>query len=133
MSKYRITLDGKVYEMEVELLDGIGSGATKGRGVRPTQGVAAGSAACADVRVADPAVHSETHVDEDVVTSPMPGTVSALLAGPGQTVTKGQTVLVLEAMKMENDITAPKDGTIGRLFVEERQAVQGGVPLFEMA
>lgn len=133
MSKYRITLDGKVYEMEVELLDDAGAGSVQSRGVKPAQNVAASPAASADVRVADPSMHSETHVNENVVSSPMPGTVSALLAGPGQTVAKGQTVLVLEAMKMENDITAPKDGTVGRLFVEEGQAVQGGAPLFEMA
>ena len=130
MSKYRITLEGKTYEIEVELLDG--NEPTKAP-VSNEQGQIANASSRPDIRVIDPSVRSETHISDSMVSAPMPGTVSALLAEPGSALSKGQTVIVLEAMKMENEIVAPKDGALGRLFVEQGQTVQGGDPLFEMA
>jgi biotin carboxyl carrier protein len=62
----------------------------------------------------------------------MPGRVVALLVEEGAEVTSGQGVLVLEAMKMENEIQAEGDGVVRRLLVEEGQAVEGGDPLFEI-
>jgi biotin carboxyl carrier protein len=66
------------------------------------------------------------------VTAYMPGRVVALLAEEGQPVTAGQGVVVLEAMKMENEIGAEHDGTIGKIFVQPGQAVEMGNPLFEL-
>jgi biotin carboxyl carrier protein len=66
------------------------------------------------------------------VTAYMPGRVVALLVEEGQTVTTGQGVVVLEAMKMQNEIRAEHDGTITRIHVQPGQAVEGGDPLFEM-
>jgi biotin carboxyl carrier protein len=66
------------------------------------------------------------------VTAYMPGRVVALLAEEGQPVTAGQGVVVLEAMKMENEIGAEHDGTIGTIFVQPGQAVEMGNPLFEL-
>ena len=62
----------------------------------------------------------------------MPGRVVALLAEEGQEVTAGQGILVLEAMKMENEIRAEHDGRIGKVFVQPGQAVEMGNPLFEL-
>ena len=62
----------------------------------------------------------------------MPGRVVALLAAEGQEVALGQGVLVLEAMKMENEIAAEHAGTIARIFVQPGQAVETGNPLFEL-
>lgn len=62
----------------------------------------------------------------------MPGRVVALLAEEGQEVAAGQGVLVLEAMKMENEISADHDGKIGKIFVQPGQAVEMGNPLFEL-
>jgi glutaconyl-CoA/methylmalonyl-CoA decarboxylase subunit gamma len=62
----------------------------------------------------------------------MPGRVVALLAEEGQEVAAGQGVLVLEAMKMENEILAEHAGRIGKIFVEAGQAVEMGNPLFEL-
>lgn len=128
MSRYRITIDGRVYEMDVELMDGPGQGESTGPAPLPSSGSSA-----SDVRVIDPSARKETHLSDGLVTSPMPGTVTSLHVGPGDAVAKGQTVLILEAMKMENDIVAPKSGTIARLHVAEGQTVQGAAPLFEMA
>ncbi|HEY2738547.1 MAG TPA: biotin/lipoyl-containing protein [Thermoanaerobaculia bacterium] len=66
------------------------------------------------------------------VTAYMPGRVVAVLVEEGGTVTAGQGVIVLEAMKMENEIRAETDGTIARIFVQPGQAVDMGNPLFEL-
>ncbi|HVS01101.1 MAG TPA: biotin/lipoyl-containing protein [Thermoanaerobaculia bacterium] len=62
----------------------------------------------------------------------MPGRVVAVLAEEGQTVTAGQGIVVLEAMKMENEIRAEHDGVLRHIFVQPGQSVDGGDPLFEL-
>ena len=66
------------------------------------------------------------------VTAYMPGRVVAVLAEAGQEVTTGQGIVVLEAMKMQNEILAEHDGVLKAVFVQPGQAVEGGDPLFEM-
>jgi biotin carboxyl carrier protein len=66
------------------------------------------------------------------VTAYMPGRVVALLVEEGQAVAAGQGILVLEAMKMENEIRAEHDGTVARLHVQPGQAVETGNPLFDL-
>ncbi len=60
------------------------------------------------------------------MTAPMPGKVVAVKASVGQAVKRGDVVLVLEAMKMENDIVAPQDGTIASINVSAGDAVESG-------
>lgn len=67
------------------------------------------------------------------LTSPMPATVVRVDAVPGARVRKGDTLLILEAMKMENEIQAPADGTIDELFVEAGQTVEAGADLVHVA
>ena len=62
----------------------------------------------------------------------MPGRVVAVLASEGAEVKAGDGVIVLEAMKMQNEIQAEHDGRIAKVFVEPGQAVEGGDPLFEL-
>ncbi len=62
----------------------------------------------------------------------MPGRVAVVLAAEGEAVEAGQGIVVLEAMKMENEIQAERAGTVTRLFVEPGQAVETGDPLFEI-
>ncbi len=66
---------------------------------------------------------------KQVITSPMPGTVVKILARKGEAVVEGQGVLVIEAMKMENELRSPKDGKLAELYVVEGQAVEGGAKL----
>jgi biotin carboxyl carrier protein len=66
------------------------------------------------------------------VTAYMPGRVVAVLVEEGAAVTSGQGIVVLEAMKMENEIRAEHDGTIAKVFVQPGQAVDSGNPLFEL-
>jgi biotin carboxyl carrier protein len=63
------------------------------------------------------------------ITAPMPGKVVRLLVQPGAKVQAGQGILVVEAMKMQNEVRSPKTGTVERLLVEDGQAVNAGQPL----
>lgn len=70
---------------------------------------------------------------ENVVKAPMPGLVLNVLVAPGQTVEKGDALLILEAMKMENVIKAHGPGTVKQVAVQKGQAVEKGALLLELA
>jgi len=63
------------------------------------------------------------------LTSPMPGLVLKVLVQPGEAVRSGQTLVVLEAMKMQYEMMSPRDGTVARVEAREGQQVAGGVAL----
>ncbi len=70
--------------------------------------------------------------DAGPIKAPMPGLVLRVLVAPGDRVTAGSGVLVLEAMKMENELTSTTDGTVSRVLVATGQAVEKGQPLVEL-
>ncbi len=80
-----------------------------------------------------PAAAPKPAAGANCVTAPLPGTVTQVLVKVGDTVKAGQTVLMLEAMKMENSITAEASGTVKAVRVEKGAQVQGGDVLIEMA
>jgi len=116
MSKYRITLDGKVYEMEIEA---VGAGAVAAAPVTKT--------AAAPAPAAAPKTGSKSEAPQvagdGAVVSPMPGTIVKVLVNEGDEVKAGQSVIILEAMKMENEITAEKDGKVTSVAVAQGQTV----------
>lgn len=63
------------------------------------------------------------------ITAPIPGRVTRVLVTPGQAVSRGDGIVVVEAMKMENELRAPRDGVVGEVSVEEGQGVEGGALL----
>lgn len=67
------------------------------------------------------------------IKAPMAGKIIKILVQEGEKVEKGEPVLVLEAMKMENDLVAPREGTIQRVLVKEGQSVKGGEELVQLA
>ena len=67
------------------------------------------------------------------VDAPMPGNIISVNVKPGQAVKKGDVLLILEAMKMENEIMAPIDGTVGSVAVNPGQTVQSGQQLLTIA
>lgn len=130
MSKYRITLDGKTYEMDVELLGANGAVIAPAKVAAP---VAAAPVAVAPKAAPAPvAAKPAANAGSGSVVAPMPGTILKVLKKDGDAVKAGDVVLVLEAMKMENEITAPVDGAIASLSLAEGSTVGGGDLLFEV-
>lgn len=126
MSKYRITVDGKTYEMDVELIGSNGA-AVQPVKVESKPVVAAAPKAAAPAPSAKPAPASS-----GAVIAPMPGTILRVNKAEGDSVKAGDVVLVLEAMKMENEITAPVNGVIASLSLAAGSTVAGGDMLFEV-
>ena len=125
MSKYRITVEGKTYEMDVELIG------ANGAVVAPVAKAAAPVVAAPKAAPA-PVATKPAEVGSGSVVAPMPGTILKVLKASGDAVKAGEVVLILEAMKMENEITAPVDGTIGSLNLTEGSTVAGGDLLFDV-
>ena len=113
MKKYRVTVNGTVYEIELEELTGAAPSA-------PAAPAAAAPAAPAPA--AAPAGGEQ-------VTSPMPGTILAINVAAGDTVKRGQVLMVLEAMKMENEIMCPCDGKIASVNTSKGASVESGTLL----
>ena len=105
MRNFVITVNGKTYEVGVEEV-----GATASAPVIST--VQAAPAAAPVAPAAAPAPAANAPANGEKVLSPFPGLIKNLLVAEGATVKKDQPILVLEAMKMDNDITAPCDGVV---------------------
>lgn len=118
MKNYTITVNGNVYEVTVE--EGTGSAADAA-----PKAAAPKAAPKAAKKAAAPA-GAQGAVK---VSAPMPGKILGVKAKAGDAVKKGQVIVVLEAMKMENDIVAPQDGTVASINVTEGQSVESGAVL----
>lgn len=114
--KYVVTLNGKNYEVEVTECDAVLLNVTD------AAPVAAPVAAAAPAAPAAPAPAAVAG-DGTKVPSPMPGTILSVNVSVGQAVKTGDVLMVLEAMKMENDIVAPCDGTVKQLLVSKGSTV----------
>ena len=125
MSKYRITVEGKTYEMDVELIGANGA-------VQPVAKAAPAPAVSAPAAAPAPVQAKPAAASTGAVIAPMPGTILKVVKAEGDAVKAGEVVLVLEAMKMENEITAPADGTIASLSLAAGNTVAGGDLLFEV-
>ena len=132
--KYKVTLNGKIYEVEVEkgeavLLKEYEAAAPAAPVAAPVATAPAAPAAPA----AAPAAASVQLGAGTAVNAPLPGTVLQIKASVGQAVKAGETVMIIEAMKMENEIVAPRDGKITSVVVQKGAAVNAGDPLFTIA
>jgi methylmalonyl-CoA carboxyltransferase small subunit len=127
--KLNITVDNKKYEVEVEVADS----ATAPVAAAPRLDTSLRLPAAAPVNGAPaPKVGDSGPVNEDkVCRSPVSGIVVRVTSQVGQKIQSGDTLLVLEAMKMETNITAPAAGKIARINVGQGDAVQGGMVLVE--
>ena len=113
MKKYRVTVNGTVYEIELEELTG----------------AAPAAAAPAAPAAAAPAAPAAASTEGEQVTSPMPGTTLAVNVAVGDTVKRGQVLMILEAMKMENEILCPRDGKIASVNTSKGSSVESGTLL----
>ena len=124
--KYELTLNGRTYEVEVELAAPMLMQEFQSYAPAPAApATPAIEAAPAAAPVAAPSVTG----DGECVDSPMPGNILKVNVAAGQTVKEGDVLVILEAMKMENEIMAPKSGTVTQVLVEKGATVETGAPL----
>ncbi len=123
--KYKVTLNNRTYEVEVE--------AGQAMLVDEYEAYAPAPAAVPAPVAAAPAAASVSAAPAlaagEVVKSPMPGNILKINVTVGQKVNEGDTLLVLEAMKMENEIAAPRAGTVAQIIVSKGAVVETGAPL----
>ena len=132
--KYKVTLNGRTYEVEVE--------AGKAMLIDEYEAVAPATAAPATVAApvaapaaapAAPAAAGVTVSGGEAVNAPMPGNILKVNVSAGQSVKKGEVLVVLEAMKMENEIMAPKAGTVAQVAASKGASVNTGDVLVVIA
>lgn len=119
MKNYRITVNGTAYDVAVEELGG-------GAAPAAVSAPAAAPVAAAPAAPAAAPAPASTGAGSITVSAPMPGKILAVKASVGQAVKKGDVVLILEAMKMENEVVAPEDGTVASVDVAVGAAVEAG-------
>jgi len=119
MKNYTITVNGNVYDVTVE--EG-GQGST---GTAPKAAPKAAAPKAAAPKAAAPSGAAGAVK----INAPMPGKILSINASAGQAVKKGDVIMVLEAMKMENEIVAPQDGTVAGINVAAGDSVEAGAVL----
>lgn len=116
-----VELNGKKYTVEVERAESVA-----------VPHIAAPKPAAA-APVAAPAAAPKAAAGANSVTAPLPGSVTVVNVKAGDAVKAGQTLIIIEAMKMENEVLAPADGTVTAVHVSGGQAVQQGDALLDLA
>ena len=109
MKNYEIEIDGHVYQVKVQEL--------------PDD---------AEMTKVTPVIQPKKTGDGERITAPMSGTILRVLVQPGQTVKAGDHLVILEAMKMENEIVAPRDGVVTSVLVKANDAVDSDQDLVIM-
>lgn len=129
--KYKVTLNGRTYEVEVEsgsamLLDEYAAAA-------PAAPAAPAAALAVSAPAAPAAAAPAVTGAGEAVKAPMPGVIVKVAVQQGQAVKAGQVLVVLEAMKMENEIVAPRAGTVTQVVAGKGASVESGAPLVMLA
>lgn len=125
--KLNITIDGKTYEVDVEVAEPETPG-----GPQSVSGFHVGSAPLRALAGAPAAPPAESNVNESkVCRSPVSGIVVRVAAQVGQSLQPGDILVVLEAMKMETNITAPAAGKIATIRINQGDSVQAGQVVVE--
>ena len=123
MKKFNITVNGTAYDVEVEEVRAGGAAAPAApRAAAPAPAAAPASAAAPAAPA--PAAAKPVSAGEQSIDAPMPGKIIEVKVSVGQAVKAGDTLLILEAMKMQNEIAAPSDGTVKSISVSAGQSVK---------
>lgn len=122
MKNYTITVNGTAYDVTVEEGSGSGAPAAAAKPASTAQSAVAPKKAPAPAKSAGGQGATK-------VNAPMPGKILSVKASAGQAVKKGDVLMILEAMKMENEVVAPSDGTVASIDVTEGSSVEAGAVL----
>ena len=125
MRKFIITVNGQQYDVEVEEV-------RNGKNSIATSSIPIASKVSAPVAASAPVTASAAVSGSLKVNAPMPGSILKINVNTGDVVKKGQALIILEAMKMENEIVAPSDGKIAAIKVEKGQSVNLSQTLLEL-
>ncbi len=129
---YKVKVNGKLYEVEIEEIGGTPTVTSAQR----VSEVASQQVARPQVSTAQPSIPSQSNVSsaggDSIIKAPIPGKVLSIKVKEGDSVEYGQTLLIFEAMKMENEVKAPKSGVVKKLFVSEGANFNTGDPLIEI-
>lgn len=128
MKNLKITVNGTAYDVQVEE---VAAGAAPVAAPAPAAKPAAPAAAPAQAAAPAPAA-APVPAGAETVNSPMPGTIVSVNVSAGQNVKKGDVLVVLEAMKMENEIMAPRDAVVASVQVNKGDSVDSGTPLVSL-
>ena len=129
--KYKVTLNNRVYEVEVE--QGEAMLVNEYELAAPAAAAPAAPAAAPVAAAPAAAPAAGALAAGEVITSPMPGNILKINVTQGQKVNEGDVLIVLEAMKMENEISATKSGTVAQISVTKGAVVETGTPLVVIA
>ena len=129
--KYKVTLNGKTYEVEVEKGKAILLDEYEALAPAPAAAPVAAAPAAAPAIAASAA--PVNLAAGETIAAPMPGNILRVDVNQGDVVKAGQILVVLEAMKMENEIVAPKDGTVAQVVTSKGAVVDTGAPLVIIA
>ena len=141
--KYKVKLNDRVYEVEVEKGNAViineyeaidaPKAAPAPVAAAPVASQPAPAAAAPVAPQPAPVAAAAPASSATAVKSPLPGAIMDVKISAGQAVKKGDVVMTIEAMKMENEINAPKDGTITAVHVSKGSKVEQGTPLYDLA
>lgn len=126
MKKYKVNVNGTNYEIAIELIDADAK-------VEEIKTAPAQAPAAPAPQEAAPAAPAAAVGNGETVNSPMPGNILAINVNVGDTVSEGQVLMILEAMKMENEIMAPISGKITSIGVTTGAVVESGAVLCTIA
>jgi Acetyl/propionyl-CoA carboxylase, alpha subunit len=136
MKNLRITVNGTAYDVQVEELSASAAASAPAAVSAP---VVAAPAPAASAPAAAPApaapasaAKAEVPADAELISCPMPGTIVSVSVKEGQTIKQGDVLLILEAMKMENEIMAPHDAVVAAIHVNKGDSVESGTPLVSL-
>lgn len=115
MKKYEIEINNEVYRVSVKEL---------AADADMSNGQSAPNVQAETITSTEPSAQPAATGDGSEIKAPMAGTILSVNVSPGQNVTQGDTLIVLEAMKMENEIVAPTDGVVGEVFVNSSDRVE---------
>ncbi len=121
MKKLKVTVNGTVYDVEVEEAD-----------VSSAPAAPASAPVPAPAPAPAPKAAEKALAGSETIESPMPGTIVDVRVAAGQSVKKDDVLLVLEAMKMENEIMSPRDAEVAAVLVAKGDGVQAGTPLVSL-